>query len=456
MSTPASDMQAASGIIRALRMINQLTLEAMGADSRQGLFFRILNNTLMLVPYNRAVLFSMERGRVKLCGISGQSEVASQAPLVKLYRELAGNLTGHDAPRILGPDDFPAAQKAWQEISDKIQGGKILWLPITADNRPLAGLWLERWGAGNWGEDDINLLSDLMRGYATAWRKLAGPGFLRKRLTTGRSLGLWVSVMLLLTVIMFLVPVRLRVVAPCEVVAKNPRAVCAPISGMIDRITVEPGERVRQGDLLLVYDKRVVREEVKIQQQQVEIIQANLARARAEAFTDASARSRLQDLQARLAQEQVRLRLAMLQAAKLEVRAAEEGVIVLPDPHSWRGRAVRLGDRIMTIVDPGKTMVRVWVPEKDNITFAKDQPASIMLNVRPLDRLQGHISYIAPEVRPSPSGIPGFVVEMEWVGAPPDLKLGLKGTTIIYGRKTCIAYWLLRKPIAAIRRVVGL
>jgi multidrug resistance efflux pump len=249
---------------------------------------------------------------------------------------------------------------------------------------------------------------------------------------------------------------RLRVVAPCQVVAKEPAVVAAPLQGVIDRIVVEPGRRVEPGDLLFRYDRRVADKELTIVRQQLAIRQAQLTQARMGAFHDPAVRAGLPSLEARVAQDRVRLQLAESQAEQLDVRARRAGLVRIEEPHAWRGRAVDVGERVLMIVDPDRTMARIWVPEGDMIRFDRDEPVRVVLNVRPGDALLARITYASSHAQPSPKGVHGFVVEADWAEGAPSVRLGLEGTAVLYGsQEVCLAYWLLRKPLAAVRRWFG-
>jgi hypothetical protein len=56
----------------------------------------------------------------------------------------------------------------------------------------------------------------------------------------------------------------------------------------------------------------------------------------------------------------------------------------------------------------------------------------------------------------SESNVPSFLAEANWIdGNPEGVKLGLKGTAILYGDKVSVIYWVLRKPWMFIRRSIG-
>jgi hypothetical protein len=53
--------------------------------------------------------------------------------------------------------------------------------------------------------------------------------------------------------------------------------------------------------------------------------------------------------------------------------------------------------------------------------------------------------------------MPAFRAEATWDPAEPtaDIRLGLSGRAMLYGPRVSIAWWLLRKPWASVRRTFG-
>ena len=111
----------------------------------------------------------------------------------------------------------------------------------------------------------------------------------------------------------------------------------------------------------------------------------------------------------------------------------------------------------MMLVQPGATRVRIWIPEADNLFFPDPGPVRVALNVMPSRTLEALLRQpVSPRVSLSPQSVPCFVAQAEWAGAAPELKLGLQGTAILQGENVSLLYWLLRKPWAGARRVLGL
>ena len=103
--------------------------------------------------------------------------------------------------------------------------------------------------------------------------------------------------------------VSLRVVAPCEIVPKDPIIITAPLEDIIANIEVKPGEG-EEGDILFEYDKRVAKENLKVAQEEVQVAQQDLNRANTLAFRDEKSLAEISVLTAKLKKEQVNLELA--------------------------------------------------------------------------------------------------------------------------------------------------
>lgn len=453
MTAASVDLQTAAGIIRQQQVLHALTLSAFAADSRQNLGFRILNESIKFTSYNRASLWqpSGERKAPLLLGISGTSEVKKRSPLAEEWRQLLGAIPDLKEVQILGAANFPKHEDLWTKHAERTEGLSVLWLPIKSGDHLRGGLWLERWGALTWTEGEILPLVTLAETYALAWGRFTrGPSWLGKLLKSG-------SFFLILAVLYTLVFVRvpLRVIAGCEVIPRDPVVVSAPLPGVVESVRIKPGSLVKKGDLLFSYDKRLTREDLDLAAKRLKITAAELRRAQIQALDDPRARSELRILKRRLDQGKVRLAQVARELVQMDVRAPTAGQTLIESPNEWRGRPVRVGERVMLIVRPGETMVKIWIPEDDNIDFLPNEPLKIVLNVRPEAPLLARLDYIAHNARPNQQGLNSFVAEAKWKRGTVRVKPGLKGTAVLYGKKVAVGYWLFRKPYAAVRRFFG-
>ncbi|MDP1834406.1 MAG: HlyD family efflux transporter periplasmic adaptor subunit [Chlamydiales bacterium] len=432
MTNGANDTEAS--LTHLLALMNQLLMKAFTTTSRKALTFVILNDTRKLVSYDRALLFTVSGQRPKCLGVSGQATVETESPVVREAETRLNSLEHLSTTHTIELDD----------------GASVLWLPIKDGEETILGLWLERWKGPAWGGQQTKVLEHLAQGYGASWKKL--PSWKEFSWPSGKKAA-WILGSLF--VLLFLIPIPLRVVAPCEVVAKDPYLVTAPLEGIIAEMLVKPGEPVKDGQTLFSYDKQVPLQKLKIAEKQVEVTNAQLNRVLTLGLSDASSLNEAAIWKAQLAKDNIELDLAKYHASQLDVGAPSEGVAIFDNPDEWRGKPVKVGERVLVVSRPGQTKVRIWLPERDNILIRHDKPIKVVLNISPLTTLYANLNYIADFSIVTEKGVPSFTAEADWATPQPDIKLGLKGTAILYGENVSLFYWIIRKPWASVRDVLG-
>jgi hypothetical protein len=188
----------------------------------------------------------------------------------------------------------------------------------------------------------------------------------------------------------------------------------------------------------------------------VKIVASDLRRSRVQAFDDPSARASISLLENRLEQEEIRLQATAYRVDRLEVRAPIDGTLMFDNPHEWRGRPVQVGQRLMMMVDPSKTKLRIWLPDSDNIDFDRDTALTVILDHDPRSSRPARLRFLASHSQVGRDGKPYFRAEADWVNPEARVKMGLQGTAVLYGQRVSLAYWLLRRPLATIRKYVGI
>lgn len=452
------------GSLPKLITLQTLTTEFISAENFTQLVFRILNRTVSLCSYKRAALFRVSGGRVRFIAVSGKSSVDKYSETVEKWNLLVAAVKQKEQPQLLSASwaeqSSAPVGNAWEYIASRTDGLAVYWLPLSPWGRLRYGIWFERWGRQQWEKDDLNLLNLVGLAAKAAFERLQPDNLLRRlreRLLTRYRLLLFFAV-IILSVLCWRIP--LRVVAPCEIIARNPFVVTAPLSGVISQVLVKSGEEVELDDLLIKYDDRVVREEVNIARQQVKVLETGIRITRINALSSQDARAELEIMKYKLKQEEIRLRMAEYRNSKLDIKAETAGtVITIGNPDEWRGRPVEMGEKVLVITDPSEISLRLWISEADNVRFDRDAPVKILLNSMPDESFLARLDYVAQSVTVSSDGVPAVMAEGDFRDVAAEkqhlLRIGLKGNAIIYGEKVSLAYWLLRKPWASLRRIIG-
>lgn len=443
-----------TGAENVIGVLNRLALDACRSGSLGELHFRMLNNSIALTPYDRAALVLFDGERLRIGGFSGQPDAARATELSAALCAIASKLTDKRTAAIISPTEFTELVDNWRVVRPELDV-EAAWVPIVSGERIYAALWLERWRNLKWSEAELKLVGRLAEFFGAVREKFPSRFDWRKWTLADRPLSVKLGALTLLIGLLFLVRLPIKIVAACEVAPKNPFPITAPLDGVIEEIAIVPGSGVKTGDVLVRYDRRVVEEELQVVRSQVRVTRSELERANALAFRDDRLLAELAILRLRLEKENIRLRLAEQRASQLEIRSPQDGVVMMDDPSQWRGKPVRVGEKIMTVIDPRETLVQIWVPEDDNVVLDTTAAVRVFLNVSPATTRAAAIRYIADFTAIGPHGIPCFLVESEWLQTQHDVRTGLKGTAILFGENVSLFYWLFRRPWVAVRRFSG-
>lgn len=194
--------------------------------------------------------------------------------------------------------------------------------------------------------------------------------------------------------------------------------VLAQVSGVIQSITAEEGDRVAKGDLLLRIDDRehkfrLAQAQAEADKQQTrfdrmkKMYEGNLLSA--EEFDTAK-----NDLQAAKAARD----LAELELSYTRVTAPFTGRVVrrMVDP----GQSVNVSTPLFTVADLDRLLARVHVPAKEFRNIKTDQKVQLVLDSSE-EVLEGKITLVSPVIDPATGTIK---VTVEVSDYPPDIRPG--------------------------------
>ncbi|RKZ39747.1 MAG: hypothetical protein DRQ49_10595 [Gammaproteobacteria bacterium] len=440
----------------ALSTLLQLEKEARLADSHTTLGFIAVNETHRLFPYAQAVLCTITpSGRIKIISVSGVATVDAHAPFIRWLRQLIQ----HHIKEIeiaqqihpLQPEKLPSSvQSGWQTWSSE----QVLWCPfIHAPSGYIeAGLLLFR--KNHWREAEITLLGYLTDAYAHAWSALRG-GHIHKPV---KPLRRWFFRILVLVGLAAstLLSIHESVLAPAEIVAQSPLIVTAPMEGTIKQFYVQPNQNVEVGQKLFTLDDTVQKNRYTIAQKTLAVARADLLRAEQKAFLDPSSRGEVALLRAKVEEREAELEYVAEILKRLSVRAEQSGITVFTDVNDWLGKPVNVGEKVMFLANPKLTEIQLWVPVTDAINLAQNAPVQLFLNTDPTSPLSAHLYQASYEAELTPDNWLAFRAKAQFTSQDSLPRIGLKGTSKIYGQKVNLYYYLLRRPWAVLRQSLGL
>ena len=446
-STAQVDLLA--GLLALARDVTQARSEDLAA-------YAIVNQSFQLLPYHIALLWRPTAiGSGHVSHASGLAKIEADSPFVLWVNALAAHRLGAGSTdpmqaAALGAADFPAPLAS--QWSDWLPA-HLLWLPLPAPAEPWPGvLCLAR--ETPFRDHEIALLQEAAVFYGHAlwgWQRKHRDWRARLR-KQWRSKPLRVAALLAAAVL--LIPFRMSVVVDGEVVALAPTVLAAPADAPIRQVLVRPNQAVKAGQLLYQLDDTGVRNRLAVAAKSLEIARADWLRSSQKGFSDDASRSDVGALAARIEEKQAELTYLDELSQRLAVRAPADGVVVFSDPLDLVGKPVVTGEHVMTLADPRRVALQAWLPPADAIALAPGADMSLSLFTAPLGSVPATLEDSSYETEIAPEGGSAFRLRGRFGAEQP--QLGLKGTVRLYGERAPLIYHMLRRPLAALRRLAGI
>lgn len=416
-----------------------LCRQARALTRRAELEFLLVNASRELAPMVQAAL--VLEGRVQR--LSGVSHVDAQAPFVKAIRRLATDTLA------------AATEPAVRDLSGIDGCGELppqaLWLPFSGMRK--SGVLFLR--AHEWPALDRHWMAEWASVWLHAW-KAAERGAshagspLRRRVMRVLPLAVFAA----LAAAGYFVRVPLTVLAQAELVSRNPVVVRAPFDGVVGEMRVLPNQRVSKGVPLFDYDRSVLRAKLDVARQAADTAQVELRQAQQQALSDTAFLSQLGPLAGKLEERRAEFRHLSTQFARTEVTAPDAGIVQLDDAAEWTGRPVAAGERVLRIARNDDMEVELWIAIDDLVPLAKEAALTMHPNPDPLQAIPAKLRTLSWEASARPDGSLAYRARATLDG-PTRSTIGVKGVARIAGEPVRLGYWVLRRPLAALRQFFG-
>ncbi len=451
-------MQARAQIVDdellGLASLIQLGKRARSAATIEELGFIAVNETHALVPYRQSALWRRDaKGAGRILALSGTPAIERDAPFALWLERVLAAIDHSDAgapARVIGAADLP--KELGDEWADWLPA-RALWLPLPGRGGTVLGaLFLAR--DPPWQDSDGRLLVELADIYGHAWAALQGGRRRSWRALLLRDRRKQAAIAAVLFALLW-VPVTQSALAPAEVVPLDPAVVRAPLDGVIEQVVVQPNQEVKPDQLLLTLDPTTVQNRLEVARKALDVAEAEYRQAAQQSLFDEKSRSQLAALQGRLEQRRAEVDYVGSLLDRLSVKADRSGIAVFEDRNDWTGRPVTIGERILTIADPDRAELEIRLSVPDAITLEPGAPVAFFLNVAPERSISAVLRYASYEATPSPDGVLSYRLKASFADGQPPPRIGLKGTAKIYGQRVSLFYFVMRRPLAALRQLVG-
>jgi len=259
------------------------------------------------------------------------------------------------------------------------------------------------------------------------------------------------------TLLVLVFPIRLSALAPAEVIARDPLVISAPMDGAIREIRVQPNQAVAKGDVLAVMEDTELANELEVARRALFVAQAELRTAQQGGFQDPAQKARVGELEAQARLRQAQLDFVQGRFERTAIRATGPGVAVLGDPNEWKGKPVRVGERILLVARPEQVELQVMLAVKDSIALTEGASLKVFFDSAPLAAHSAMLRHAAYEPQRTPEEVLAYrlVATLATEEGSPPPRIGMRGTARIYGERVTLFFYLFRRPITSLRQWLG-
>ncbi|MDA8524668.1 HlyD family efflux transporter periplasmic adaptor subunit [Alphaproteobacteria bacterium] len=405
----------------------------------------ICNRSREIVDFTQAALaIQAPSGQMRISGFSDIAVVDRTAPLVTwLEQQLIGLAR---EPAFITP-----SAEARETVVDLVPE-HILILPLYTPAKGLLGAFtVTRMQA--FSDDEKSLLSHMAAVFAHAIAAHRNVPLLvrAKAAISGRRK--WAITVV--TVLAMLFPVHLTAIAPAEITAADPFIVAAPMNGAVERVLVKPNQQVTSGLAIIQLVDIDLKNDLEIARRGYRIAEAELLRARQLAFSSNEDKALLGALAAEVELKRAEMIFAENQLARATIRAPHDGIAIIDDPRKWQGRPVTTGEQILKLAKADNVEVQVSLPVADAITLAQGSDANVFLDIDPFTKYRASVISVPYQSSLTESGILAYYVKARLTNDQERPRIGLRGSARLYGPRTTLFYYLFRRPITALRQIIG-
>ena len=440
-----------------LSSLLQLEKRIRHAQTIPELLFCLANETLRLINYKQALVWEIGlSGGLRLKTISGIDRPERNAPFPSFVKKLLNTSFAKGLPRTPQPLEPAELDNHLRDQWQTWECGHGLWVPILApQGNILGGMILFRHVP--WGEQECALFERLAETAGHAWMALyKKAGTLRRTWSSpGRRTLIKMFLLLAFAGIMAL-PVHLSAIAPARIVPRNPVIVSPGMEGVVRDILVKPNQKVVKDQPLFSLDDTTLANRLEIGEKEIKVVTAEYTNIQQKAFNDPRAREKILFLKAQLDQKNAELEYIRALLAKTVIRSPEPGIAIFQEPDAWMGKPVVIGEKVMTVADPDQVELEVMLPADEAIHLAPRAEILFFLNIAPEAPLEARLEFMSYEPLITPEGFLAFTLKATLVDQSSPPRIGLQGTAKVLGEKVPLVYYLLRRPLTALRTRLGI
>lgn len=437
----------------------QIEHDCKSCESDRSLFYIIVNQTREIIDYEQAVLLSYElSSKLKVIALSDMASIDSTSLYASFVEDLANHLIKNN-PNVDSPFEIDIKTHLSISLSEDLKEyspPNIMWVPLKiSKNNVKIEYHLVLFRIDGWQNQDKEVLAYLASSYKYFLFAMRKCSFSSKLSSFNFKKSYWMVVFAIIVAFMFY-PVQMNVVAPFEIEALKPYVVTSPIEGVVNEILIEPNQEIKANTLIVKFEDIDFKNNYEISRQKLEEAKAELYSTKQASFFEREKLSQIPTLQKNILLKQSELNFYKNQLSKTKIYAQKQGIAIIDNPLSFKGKPLNTGEKIMMIADKNEIQAKIMVPVSDAIFLQKDANVTLTFDNKVLEEWSGKVLNISYNPQLTPEKILSYKVianikNAEQSASTP--QIGLRGTAKIYSKKVTLFYYLFRKPLTHLKQM---
>ncbi len=465
------------GKVNVLTALLRLGHEAFEKNDLKSLAVHIVNNTRLIVPFQRAAFIDMRGDFPKLIALTGQSEVNSNSEYTLNLLNLLRPFTDFTKPTQINHEvltEINAPKISFEALNFLCEHEKSMMLyplpPISQNvsvdpTRQLFALLVE-FDTEDEMKTAATMLPLLCRHYNEALCFLMAPkpsmmpnllGSRHKWFSPRRII---LGIIILFLISLVTLPIRQNVAADFEITPDRENIYYAPYDGFIKECYFPNGSTVKKGQTVLCYDTKELEYKINDARKAYDETSAELDMVQRQSFNDIKLRSQVRLLSLKKARAAINIARNEWYLSNSRIKADQSGTLDIADADVLEGKAVRAGDRLFEVLSATGLVAEVQLNEQDASVLGENISAisnrteiSLFLHSRPEYRITGTILSVSPRPFLTPRKTYCYIIKMKLDNPPENLIYGMRGIARVSGGRVLLGQYLFRNLVLWWRKV---
>ena len=458
-AAPETDARASE----ILKTVLRLGHESFKKGDLSSAAVHMLNNSRIVIKYDRASLVNIKGKFSRIIATSNQSEVNHNSEysteLLSLTKGLSGieKITVLDRETVSGLTTDSDTLKAYEYfVKNNITVVLVpLAKPDSRENEQKFFWAIEFFEEFN--QNNLNLIYLLSLHYSESiwYYSMNRENILAKLLNKKKHFS--PKRILLYIIVIFIIAsffkVSQNVVADFELTPYDEEIEYAPYSGIVDKVLYRNGQKINKGDVVLQYDTQELYYRLMESKTQYDEISAELDWIKQKSFSDQTQLGRVKVLALKQQAQKIEIEKNQWYLDKAKIKADISGTLVLNDSEKWEGKAVKAGEELFEIVPSKKINAEIQLNENNASVLGDKTQITLYLHSKPESPVKGKIISVSPKPMLTETGQFCYIIKMKLNEIKPGFIVGMRGVARVSGEKVSIGYYLFKSLVLWWRKI---